>query len=118
MDTTFFLQAEGQDVSYMRALSPIAILSRTATLQNANVSLETHQDSLNKKVWQYPLSSANNASYNFNANSGIISALADFTSQSGGTNGNQFQSAIRFGYENRSGGAIRSHTLTSRVNNF
>ena len=50
MDTTFFLQAEGQEVSYMRALSPIAILSRTATLQNANVSLETHQDSLNKKV--------------------------------------------------------------------
>ena len=45
------------------------------------------------------LSSANNASYNSNANSGITSALADFTSQSGGTNGNQFQSAIRFGYE-------------------
>ena len=41
MDTTFFLQAEGQDVSYMRALSPIAILSRTATLQNVNVSLKT-----------------------------------------------------------------------------
>ena len=50
MDTTFFLQAEGQEVSYMRALSPIAIFSRTATLQNANVSLETYQDRLNRKA--------------------------------------------------------------------
>ena len=32
MDTTSSLQTEGQEVSYMRALSPIAILSRTATL--------------------------------------------------------------------------------------
>ena len=52
MDTTSSLQAEGQEVSYMRALSPIAILSRTATLQNVNVSLETYQDSLNRKAWQ------------------------------------------------------------------
>ena len=50
MDTTSSLQAEGQEVSYMRALSPIAILSRTATLQNVNVSLETYQDSLNRKA--------------------------------------------------------------------
>jgi hypothetical protein len=64
------------------------------------------------------LSSANGASYNFNDSSGITFALADFTSQSGGTNGNQFQSAIRFGYENRSGGAIKAHTLTSRINIF
>ncbi len=50
MNTTSFLQAEGHGVIYMRALSPIAILSRTATLQNANVSLETYQDSLNRKA--------------------------------------------------------------------
>ena len=55
MDTTSSLQAEGQEVSYMRALSPIAILSRTATLQNVNVSLETYQDSLNRKAWQSPI---------------------------------------------------------------
>ena len=102
MDTTSFLQAEGQEVIYMRALSPIAILSRNATLQNANVSLETYQDSLNRKAWQYQLSSANSASYNSNSNSGIRSAAADLTSQRGGTNGNQFQSAFHFGYENRS----------------
>jgi hypothetical protein len=86
----------------MRALSPIAILSRNVTLQNANVSLEAYQDSLNRKARQYPLSSANSASYNSNSNSGIRSAAADLTSQSGGTNGNQFQSAFHFGYENRS----------------
>ncbi len=101
----------------MRALSPLAILtsSRTATPQDENVSLETYQDSLNKKAWQYPLSSANSASYNSNTNSGIRSAAADFTSQSRGTNGNQFQSAFRFGYGNRSGGTMRSHTLSVRV---
>ena len=49
-NTTSFLQAEGQEVIYMRALSPIVILSRTATLQNANVLLETYQDSLNRKA--------------------------------------------------------------------
>jgi len=49
-NTTSFLQAEGQEVIYMRALSPIAILSRNATLQNTNVSLETYQDSLNRKA--------------------------------------------------------------------
>ena len=80
-------------------------------LRHINIALIERPDN-------HPLSSANSASYNSNDNSGITSALADFTSQSGGTNGNQFQSAIRFGYENRSGGAIRSHTLTLRINHF
>ena len=54
----------------------------------------------------HPLSSANSASYNFNDNSGITSALADFTSQSGGTNGNKFKTAIRFGYETAAVGQL------------
>ena len=54
----------------------------------------------------HPLSSANGASYNSNDNSGITSALADFTSQSGGTNGNKFQTAIRFGYETAAVGQL------------
>ena len=77
-----------------------------------------HKIALIERPDNHPLSSANSATYNSNANPGIRSAAADFTSQSGEKNGNQFQSAIRFGYENRSGGTIRSHTLTSRINNF
>ena len=50
----------------------------------------------------HPLSSAKGASYNSNDNS----ALADFTSQNGGTNGNKFQTAIRFGYETAAVGQL------------
>jgi hypothetical protein len=68
--------------------------------------LKNIKTALTEKLNNHPLFSANSAVFGSDVNQGNPSAAADTSSQSGGTIGNNSQSANRSGYSNPSGGGI------------
>jgi hypothetical protein len=67
--------------------------------------LKNIKTALTEKLNNHPLSYANSATFG-SAYFGPAPAAADISSQSGGTIGNNSQSANRSGYSNPSGGGI------------
>jgi hypothetical protein len=68
--------------------------------------LKNIKHALTEKLNNHPLSSANTAVFGSNNNQGNPPAPADTASQSGGTMGNNSQSANRSGHIDSSGGGI------------
>jgi hypothetical protein len=83
---------------------PFLVAQRLLKMQVSR--LKNIKTALKEKLNNHPLSSANTAVFGSDLNQGNPPAAADTSSQSGGTVGNNSQSAIRSGYSNPSGGRI------------
>ncbi len=82
---------------------PFLVAQRLLKMQVSR--LKNIKTALTEKLNNHPLSSANSATFG-SAYFGPTSAAADTSSQSGGTIGNNSQSANRSGCSNPSGGGI------------
>jgi hypothetical protein len=83
---------------------PFLVAQRLLKMQVTR--LKNIKTALQEKLNNHPLSSANTAVFGSDLNQGNPPAAADTSSQSGGTIGNNSQSANRSGYSNPSGGRI------------
>ena len=83
---------------------PFLVAQRLLKMQVTRLKNIKH--ALTEKLNNHPLSSANTAVFSSDLNQGNPPAQADTASQSGGTMGNNSQSANRSGQANPSGGGI------------